>query len=103
MWDELCDLLLDLDFLQARLGVLTARQRTAPATVYYALNDYLAALDVEALPASHPRREEVERLYGAIDRNAHVLREDPRLLLQQIANASDWEGTALGERMNVAV
>jgi WD40 repeat protein len=100
MWDELCDLLLDLDYLQARLGVLTAEQRVAPTTVYDVLRDYLTAL--QDLPARHHWRAEVERLYRALDCNAHVLREHPHLLLQQVANASGWEGTAL-ERMSAAV
>ena len=31
MWDELCDVLLDLDFLQMRMGVLTEEQEMAAA------------------------------------------------------------------------
>jgi WD40 repeat protein len=45
----------------------------------------------------------VEKLYCVLDRNAHVLWEHPRLLLQQISNAADWEETLLGDRMSAAV
>ena len=52
MWDQLCDVLTDLDYLQAKLGVLTREQQTAPATVFDLLRDFLATL--EALPVHHP-------------------------------------------------
>jgi WD40 repeat protein len=100
MWDKLRELLLDLSFLQARMGVLTAEEPAAPATVFDVLRDYLAAL--HALPAGQ-RREEVEKLYSVLDGSAHVLRGSPRLLLQQISNAADWMGTALEQRMTAAV
>ena len=43
MWDHLCDVLTDLDYLQAKLGVLTAEPQTAPGTVFDLLHDDLAA------------------------------------------------------------
>src|SRR2546423_73434 len=104
MWDQLCELLTDLEYLQAKLGVLTPEQRSAPATVFDLASDFLGALEaLEALPGHQARKEEVERLYRAVDVNSYVFRESPRLLLQQIVNAHDWERTALGHRMRTAV
>src|SRR5262249_51028759 len=101
MWDQLCDVLTDLDYLQAKLGVLTAEQQTAPATVFDLLRDFLAAR--ETLPTHHARKEEVELLYRAVDVNSHVMRESPRLFLQQVANARDWKGTTLKYRVRDAI
>src|SRR5260370_28146060 len=97
MWDELCEVLLDLDFLQTRLGVLSAEQETAAVGVYDVLRDYLTAL--QDLPVRQRNRDMVKRLYRVLDRNGHVLREDRRLLLQQLANACGWEGK-LAEPLN---
>ncbi len=83
MWDRLCDVLTDFEFLRARLG---ASPHDEPAsTVHELLEDYLAVL--EALPPGHAGRPGLEMLGRAIDRNAHVLGDFPRLLVQQLANA----------------
>ncbi len=53
------------------------------------------------------RRREIESLYLALDRNAHVLKEDadPSLLVQQLYNALVWDWhdqTLLGARLRQA-
>src|SRR5262249_53136172 len=48
-------------------------------------------------------KEEVELLCGGGDVNSHVVWVSPRLLLQQIVSARDWEGTVLGNRFLAAV
>src|SRR5260370_461589 len=101
MWHELCDVLLDLDFLQARMGVVTAEEEPAAVGVYDVLRDYVASL--QDLPVHQRERNLVERLYRALDRNGHVLRKDRHLLLQQLSNVSDWDGTKLGEQIKTAV
>src|SRR5262245_60706655 len=101
MLEQLCDVLTDLEFLQARLGVLTREDGPAPATVYDLLRDFLGAREV--LRAGHPRRELVEEFYRAIDLNAHVLHIDPRLLLQQLLNARDWAPLGWTDNLEAAL
>jgi WD40 repeat protein len=91
MLDKLCEVLTDLDFLQAKLGVLPGDDGPAPATVYDLLQDFLGCLDM--LPATHPQRGMVEQVYRAIDRHAHTLHRDPHLLLQQLLIARNWTDT----------
>jgi len=86
MWDKLCDVLTDFEFLHAKLGAAASGDgEVPPATVYDLLRDYLNAL--EALPANQVRREEVDTLHRLLDENSHLLKEDPSLLVQQIHNA----------------
>jgi hypothetical protein len=100
MWDQLCEVLTDFDFLHAKLGCAGGRlQDPPPGTVYDLLRDYLDALAVGALPAQHPRRGEVGLLYRALDENAHTLKEDRTRLVQEVANAWDWAGTALDQKV----
>jgi WD40 repeat protein len=100
MWDELCEVLLDLDFLQARMGVLTTEEQAYSLPIYDVLHDYLDALP--ALPSACGGREDVEMLYRALDRDAHILREESGRLLQQISDECDWKGTALEDPMQAS-
>jgi hypothetical protein len=105
MWGKLCEVLLDFEFLQAKIGAFTNRieQSPAPATVYDLLRDYQNAL--AALPTDHPLQKQVAALYRTIDANSHVLRDDPTLLIQQAYNALVWEwdeATALGWKVRDA-
>jgi hypothetical protein len=95
MWDHLCDVLTDFDFLHAKLGCAGGRlQDPPPASIYDLLRDYLETL--EALPKKHARREEVALLYRVFDGSVSILTVDRTRLVQVIANAWDWTGTALG-------
>jgi WD40 repeat protein len=94
-WDRLCDVLTDFAFLQAKIGAAGVPDRSGPpATVFDLLRDFLDAL--AALPADHPRRDEVEALYDILDRNSHTLKGDPALLVQQVVNAREWDRAAPG-------
>jgi WD40 repeat protein len=108
LWDDLCDVLTDFDYLQTRIGAgpspLTVSAPQPPSTIFDLLRDFHRARQV--LAAEHPRRQEVEALGRVIDQNSHVLKEDPSLLLQQVHNALVWDwdgGTGLGRRLAAAV
>ncbi|MCI0541147.1 MAG: hypothetical protein L0Z50_38585 [Verrucomicrobiales bacterium] len=105
MWDNLCDVLMDFDYLQARIGVLTdgSEQLSLPAKVFDLLRDFQNAL--AALPDDHPLREQVAALQHTLDMNSYALALAPLLLVQQMYNtlAWDWdETTVLGQRIRDA-
>ena len=132
MWDELADVLTDIEYLRARLGTGVGNplrdspgsplERPAepprsldellhqffsgallPQPIFELLRDYSRAL--EHWPAAHACRAEVAALYQALDQNSHVLKENASLLVQQAYNALawDWDGaTALGRRLRQA-
>jgi WD40 repeat protein len=99
-WDDLQGLLTDMEFEQTRLGALPGREPAA-VTIYDVLRDFTDALAM--LPANEPGKPAVEVLYRVLDQQAHLLRDHPRWFVQQLANACDWDGTALEDRMNAAV
>jgi hypothetical protein len=70
VWDDLCNVLIDFDFLQTKIGALTVdtQHSPPPATIFDLLRDFQNALT--ALPIGHPMREQVAALYRAIDKNS---------------------------------
>jgi WD40 repeat protein len=95
---------MDFDYLQAKIGAdrpLSDYLVTLPpASIFDLLRDFQNARAV--LPADHPRREEVAALCRTLDKNSHVLKDDPSLLIQQIYNTLVWDwdtGTMLGRRV----
>jgi len=101
MWDAICDVLLDLDFLQARMGVLTAEVQPRHLTVYDVLRDYIDALPV--LPIACGRREEVERLYRMLDlKRPHSPRGSEPDAATDLGLCR-WQGTMLEGPMRTAV
>lgn len=105
-WDKLCDVLLDFDFLQAKVGAPRGRLGTQPppATVFDVLQDLHEALG--ALPADHTLREQVAAVWRALQSNSNALREDPSIMVQQIFNAAQWEwdeqSLLLGQRVRAS-
>jgi hypothetical protein len=55
MWDRLCNVLTDPEFLQARLGMSPRHAGDPDSTVHDLLEDYLSALDT--VPAGHAGRQ----------------------------------------------
>jgi WD40 repeat protein len=119
VWDNLCDVLMDFEFLQAKLGTLAMSTEQIPfATIFDVLRNYQKSLatrqlpfaaifdllrnyqnTLAVLPADHPSRREVDALYRVLDSSSHALREDPSLLIQEVHNALVWdwdETTVLG-------
>jgi WD40 repeat protein len=99
MWEQLCELLTDLEFQQARLGALPGSE-SAAVSIYDVLRDCGSAL--EALPAGEAGRVGVEALSRVLDQQAHLLRDHPRWFVQQLANACDWDQTVLADRVRQA-
>lgn len=66
MWDELCEVLTDSDFLQAKLDALavTPEQLIPLSTVFDLLRDFENAL--EALPNNHSKKEQVSIMLSII-------------------------------------
>jgi WD40 repeat protein len=92
---ELCDVLTDFDYLQARIGAVpwTAAAELVPeppSSVFDLLHDFQRAVAVLAV-AGPQRCREIEALCRALDRNTHVLKEAPTLLVQQLHNALVWD------------
>jgi hypothetical protein len=99
MWERLYELLTDLEFQQARLGALPGSERAAVS-----VSDVVRELSnaLEALPADEPGRPGVEALYRVLGQQAHLLREQPRWFVQQLANACDWDETVLADKIREA-
>ncbi|MDZ7414493.1 MAG: hypothetical protein ONB15_13295, partial [candidate division KSB1 bacterium] len=91
LWDKLCEVLLDFEFLQSKIGADQEPGSSVPppASMYDLVRDYQQALLV--LPEGHRQRPLVLALYEVIDRNSYALKEDPTLLVQQVHNWRDWE------------
>src|SRR5436309_1071741 len=105
--DQLCDVLTDIQFLQAKIGADNSSSYSfvaAPGnSVYDLLHDFLSVID--AFHAAQPQLEEVKALYRAIDERSHVLKKDRSLLLQHTHNRLVWEWdetTELGRRLREA-
>src|SRR4051812_7650237 len=98
-WDDLADLLSDLEFQQTRLGALPGSEPAA-VTIYDVLREFSNAL--EAMPAELPGRAAVEVLSRVLDHCAHLLHEHPQWLVQQLTNACDLDQTALADRAGEA-
>src|SRR5437899_1079907 len=96
MWDRVCEVLTDFEYLQARIGALPD-QAEAPDDVFALLGDFVEALD--AMPQGHAGRGDLERLHRAIDGSSHWLKEMPRALVQQVYNAWEWEPEGLGKKV----
>jgi WD40 repeat protein len=97
MWERVYEVLTDFEFLQARVGALPEQDgKPAPSTIFETLQDFVEALAV--LPDG-PRRQDVESLRRALDSRAHVLKEMPWLLVQEVYNARVWHSDALGTRV----
>lgn len=85
MWDTLCDVLTDFDYLQARIGAISQPPNTQPPSlVFDLLDDFQNTL--AALPADHLMRRQLGGLQAAIRQNQYVLYDDPSLLVQQVFN-----------------
>jgi hypothetical protein len=91
MWYDLCDTLMDFDFLQAKIGASWVRtqQPIQPASVFDLLHDFRNALT--AMPTDYPIQGQVAALYDALDKDSHILKEDPSLLVQQMHNTLVWK------------
>lgn len=98
-WEELQWLLTDLEFQQTRLGALPGSEPAA-AGIYDVLRDFTDVL--AALPAEATGRAGIEALYRVFDQQAHLLREQPRWFVQQVANACDWDQTPLADNVREA-
>jgi hypothetical protein len=99
--DQLCNVLTDFTFLQAKIGADGHEGMEAPATIADVLDDFRRAL--AANPPDRPRRDEIMALNQVLGENSGELKADPALLIQQVANARDWERTALGAKVSEAV
>src|SRR5262249_16226625 len=95
-WDELEGLLTDLEFQQTRLAALPGSEPAA-VTIYDVLPDFSNALD--GLPTEARGRAGVEAVYRVLDQQAHLLREQPRCFVQHVANACQWDETALADKV----
>jgi WD40 repeat protein len=110
LWNELCDVLTDFDYLQAKIGavnyVLSQHPPAAmhsPTVVFDLLRDFQNAL--AALPVTNARRREVVDLYHVVNENLRALEEDSSLLVQQVYNELVWgwdATTELGQRIRHA-
>jgi WD40 repeat protein len=106
---ELCDVLTDFDYLQARLGAVSGAAASGPgaeppSSVFDLLHDFQLAVNVLANTRER-RYREIEALCRALDRKTYVLKEDPSLLVQELHNVLVWEwgeATGLGEKLREA-
>jgi hypothetical protein len=105
LWDNLCEVLTDFNYLQTTIGDVRAGTEALPLptshTTFDSLRDFQNAM--ATLPSDHPLCEQVEALRRAIDRNSHALKDDPSLLVQLVFNYQPWdETTTLGRKIRQA-
>lgn len=106
LWDVLCDVLTDFDFLQAKIGADRPPPASSPAAagVFDLLLDFHETL--AALPSDHLQWAALAAERLALNGHPLAVKADPSILVQELFNALQWEWnttTRLGQRVRTAV